>query len=397
MKRYNELSPEKCRLDFTAAIEAYLLWLKDHRYAESTISHYKATLLHFERFLQQAHIPWMQGFSLSTLNVFKHQPGLKYGVHPVCGLSRYLWQKGMIAKPIERKPLAALPDIYEQYMQYHIKTRNVHHLQQLRVRATLHALNRYLEQRQMGLAAISIDQIDRFLAERNAGYCSGTQSNQRSNLKGFLRYLYEQGVTRRDLSPLVVGAVQFARTQPPRFLTSDQIEQLFAGLKPVADGNLRAYAMLHLAFWLGLRPVEISRITLDDICFKSEEILLPARKSANPIKLPLPEPCIKAIAAYIVGSRPESTLRTVFLQNRAPYHPVSAAVVGKEISDCMKQAGLCATAYHLRHSYAQRLLESGCDIIDIKHLLGHDRILTTQRYLHIHKSLMRKVLFDETL
>ncbi len=392
------LSQEKemCNLDSFAAIDAYLLWLKDNRYAESTISTYKMVLIRFERFLQQAHIPWMQGFSLSTLKAFK-ATGLKYGVHPVCGLSRYLWRKGIIAAPIERKPRAALPDIYEQYMQYYTKTRNVHHLQQLRVRATLHALNRYLEQQQMGLASISIDQIDAFLADRNAGYTAETRSNQRSNLKGFLHYLYEQGMTRRDLSPLVVGAVQFAQAKPPRFFTPDQIGQLFAGLQPVDPCNLRAYAMLQIAFWLGLRPVEISLITLDTICFKSAEIMLPVRKSANPIRLPLPEHCIKAIAAYIIGSRPKSNLRTLFLQNKAPYHPVSAAVVGKDIACCIKKAGLSGTAYHLRHSYAQRLLESGTDIIDIKHLLGHDRILTTQRYLHIHKALMRKVLFDETL
>jgi hypothetical protein len=29
--------------------------------------------------------------------------------------------------------------------------------------------------------------------------------------------------------------------------------------------------------------------------------------------------------------------------------------------------------------------------------MGHDRIQTTRRYLHIHTRLMREVLFDETL
>ena len=31
--------------------------------------------------------------------------------------------------------------------------------------------------------------------------------------------------------------------------------------------GLRNYAMVNLAYWLGLRPVEISLIRLDDICF----------------------------------------------------------------------------------------------------------------------------------
>ncbi len=63
----------------------------------------------------------------------------------------------------------------------------------------------------------------------------------------------------------------------------------------------------------------------------------------------------------------------------------------------MKKAGLSASAYWLRHSYAQNLLEAETSIFDIKEMLGHDRIQTTRRYLHIHTRLMREVLFDETL
>ena len=63
----------------------------------------------------------------------------------------------------------------------------------------------------------------------------------------------------------------------------------------------------------------------------------------------------------------------------------------------MKAANLPATAYWLRHTYAQNLLEAGASLYEVKEMLGHDTIESTQRYLHIHIQLMRKVLFDETL
>jgi site-specific recombinase XerD len=56
-----------------------------------------------------------------------------------------------------------------------------------------------------------------------------------------------------------------------------------------------------------------------------------------------------------------------------------------------------ASAYWLRHTYAQNLLESGVSLYEIKEMLGHDSIESTRKYLHIHISLMRRVLFDETL
>ena len=63
----------------------------------------------------------------------------------------------------------------------------------------------------------------------------------------------------------------------------------------------------------------------------------------------------------------------------------------------MRTAGLKSTAYWLRHTYAQNLLESGVSIFEIKEMMGHDRIQSTKRYLSIHIKMMREVLFDETL
>ena len=81
---------------------------------------------------------------------------------------------------------------------------------------------------------------------------------------------------------------------------------------------------------------------------------------------------------------------------QSPYRPISGETVGRSITRSMKQAGLCCSAYWLRHTYAQNLLESGGSIFEIKEMLGHDKIESTKNYLHIHISLMRMVLFDET-
>jgi len=61
----------------------------------------------------------------------------------------------------------------------------------------------------------------------------------------------------------------------------------------------------------------------------------------------------------------------------------------------MKAAAVPGTAYWLRHTYAQNLLEAGLSIYEVKEMLGHTSIESTRRYLHIHIKLMREVLFDE--
>jgi site-specific recombinase XerD len=63
----------------------------------------------------------------------------------------------------------------------------------------------------------------------------------------------------------------------------------------------------------------------------------------------------------------------------------------------MKKAGLSSSGYWLRHTYAQNLLQMGRSIYEIKEMLGHQSIQASQRYIHIHTELMRKVLFNEEL
>jgi site-specific recombinase XerD len=207
----------------------------------------------------------------------------------------------------------------------------------------------------------------------------------------------QRGILRTDLAPLLVGPPDFGQSKPPKFLRHEEMEKLFASLTVNTPTEIRTYAMVHLAYTLGLRPVEISAITLDDISFQKAELSVRTRKTNNPAILPIPETTLKAIAAYVLKVRPRSACREVFLGALKPFEPVSAGTVIHHIAKAIRKAGLSATTYWLRHSYAQHLLQIGRSIYEIKEMMGHQSIQSTQRYLHIHTDQMREVLLDETL
>ena len=379
------------------AIDDYLVWMISKNYAESTCIRYHRILKYFFVFISQKAICWEDVITFNTLKDCHKESGLIRASNPVMGLSRYLFEQNKIQRPIE-KPIQKLPEIYEDYLLYYAKTRQVYHLQILRSRRTLQALNDYLARHNIKLPNIRIEHIDAFLSERNVNFTPITRQNQRSNVRQFLTYLYqEHRILKRNLAQLIVGAPLFAQAKPPRFLRPDEVQRLFDSLSTCSAKALRTSAMIHLGYTLGLRPREISLTTLDDISFGQCEIHLSDRKSNNPIKLPLPEVTIKAIAAYIIGARAKSNRRRLFLSLRAPYEPITPAAVSKDIGLWMRKAGLSSSAYWLRHTYAQNLLEAGASVFEIKQMLGHDRIQTTQRYIHIHTRLMCEVLFDDSL
>lgn len=381
------------------AILDYFKWLDsgDHYWANPSHRRYSQILMGFLFFVIDRDLSWQQMFTLQTLTAFQSISGFKGASQALITFSFYLFNHGRIDQPVKiPKPKIPLPNIYEDYLRYqqHGLQASTGHLRQ--VRRLLNVLHLYLKRVQIELSQLNIEHLDSFMAEFKV-----SDSSRRLYgyyLRGFLKYLYhERSIIAKDLAPLLVGPKWFEKTKPPKFLRPHEVKKLFRTVHLNTPVGIRNYAMVHLAYFLGLRPVEISRITLDEISFSKGELILSKRKADNPITVPVPLKVLKAIAAYVLKARPKTDNRHLFLSFHFPYGPISSHTVISHLYRIMKQAGLCSSSYWLRHTYAQSLLEMGRSFYEVKEMLGHDYIETTKVYLHIHTQLMRKVLFNETL
>jgi len=382
----------RCRLQ--QVIDAYLQWMKDQGHPDSTRDDHQRELEHLTAFVQHGRWGWDQIFSFDVLILFQKQVGKSYG-RALRALSWYLFIHQKIERPIE-KHFVPLPPVYEQYLSYRQKSGQVAERTVKQIRRVLVAFDQYLKTADIVLGTLKIDQVDDFLAQLLVGFAPTSCRLYRGYLKGFLRYLYHQKNTiSRDLAPLVVSRRLYAQHKPPKFLRPNEVQKLFAGLSLSSPTAIRTHAMVHLAYFLGLRPVEIHRIGLDDICFTKAELTVRRRKNDNPIVLPIPPAVLKAVSAYIIGARPTSKCRALFLSHQSPHGSLCTGAVAYYMTAAIRQAGINGTAYWLRHTYAQNLLESGATIFEIMQMLGHDKIESTKVYLHVHIKLMRKVLFDE--
>lgn len=394
--RLKEIESTVTALD--QVIKSYLHWMGENGYAKRTRKEYARVLMQFKLFIKQRKCTFEEIFTYDTLSRFRKIKRTTR-THAITGLSRYLFEQGKIVRHLTMKDqIVNLPQIYEDYLIYHQKTHQASERKLKHIKIVLIALHEFVEKHRIRLRRLTIEKIDAFLSEYLANYKENTCVVYRGRLRGFLRYLFhERKLLPGNLAPLVVGAPQFCKTKPPDFLRPHELKRLFAGLKLSSPGDLRAYAMVHLAYTLGLRPCEISSMRLDDIFFKEAELCIRTRKNKKPAKLPVPEQTIKAIAAYLVGGRAKNKHRRVFLTLQPPYRPMSQNAVSQNISNCMKKIGTPYSAYCLRHTYAQSLLEAGLSIYEIKEMMGHSSIESTRKYLYVHIKLMREVLFDETL
>jgi len=304
-----------------------------------------------------------------------------------------------MAELTPEKPIADdMDQVCREYLDYVLKIHQSGPTQIGSITRVIKAFGSYLQKSGVELISINIEHVDEFMAMFNASYAKASQRLYRSFLRCFLRYLYnERNLIRQNLADLLISPTTFGRVKPPQFLRPGEVRQLFDRLPHTTACELRTYAQVHLAYYLGLRPIEISWITLDDISFCKGLLGLKNRKNNRPLQLPIPEDALKAITAYIVGGRPKSHHRSLFLIFSPEPKPMSANLTGFYLTKALRDAGLPGTAYWLRHTFAQNMLEAGASIFEIKEMMGHDTIESTKIYLSIHVSLMRRVLFDETV
>jgi integrase/recombinase XerD len=368
----------------------FLKYLEDGGMSPATLKDKRRILKRFVAFVEEEN--QRDVFTETFLERFQTAYGRTNVKKVLRPFSRYLYREGVINKAMghyHRK----LPDLFAAHLAY---MEEIYPDNKWPHRIVLTALHAYLTERDIDLKRIKIVELDHFLAQTYGHLAIETQNKYRSCLRGFLKHLFAVGKIRKNLAPLLKNKRMFERTLPPRFLLPHEIKQLFAGMTYDTERDLRANAMVYLAFTLGLRPKEISRIELDNVRFATGELSLTFRKNDRSAGYPLSEAALKAVSAYVLCARPRGRERTLFLHLN-DCKPLSNNKVAKEITACMRRAGLSASSYSLRHTYAQQLLETGRSVYEIKEMMGHKALKTTMRYLCIHTSLMRRVLFDETV
>jgi len=375
--------------------ESYFSWMKENDYAADTIKFYKQTLNIYFDFMSNNFLSIEQGFTFESLEKFKKDYTYKRKWCAVRGFSRYLAKEQIIQRPIMNIPFRELQGEFENYLLYYQNTFGITQPHISNKRRVLYFFNKYITDRNIDLPDLQSEIVYEFLNQFNSNSPISSKKYYLTHIREFLRYLHMKGIIKKNLASLIILPRVYHHTKPPKFLRPDEVKQLLKTLLYTTPREIRASAFVHIACDLGLRIGEIGKISLNDISFQKQEIKIPERKGKNPVLFPLPEASMKAISAYLIGGRPKTNIRALFLRMRKPLKKVSSTVVRKEIDRCMKRAKLEAQPSWLRHTYAQQLLENGASIYEIKEMMGHESIETTKSYLSINIKHMREVLFGE--
>jgi len=208
-------------------------------------------------------------------------------------------------------------------------------------------------------------------------------------LRSLLGYLHVEGVIARPLAPVVPSVAGWRLAGLPRGLEAEQVTALLASCD-LGTVGVRDFAILKLLVRLGMRRGEVAALTLDDVDWRSGEILVRGKGSRRE-RLPLPVDVGSALADHLRRARPSSAEgRAVFVRVKAPHRALTPAGVSQVVIAAGDRAGIGrVNAHRLRHTTATELLRSGAPLVEIGQLLRHRSQQTTAIYAKVDRERLR--------
>jgi integrase/recombinase XerD len=209
-----------------------------------------------------------------------------------------------------------------------------------------------------------------------------------SSIRGFTRFLVEEGVVERDPAEALAAPKQPKRL--PKALSHAQVDALLAATDGDDAVRMRDKALLELLYATGARVSEAVALDVDDLVGSdgTPELIRVIGKGDKQRIVPVGSYARAAVEAYLVRARPllaagRRSSPALFLGARGAR--LSRQNAWLIIRSAAERAGLTVevSPHSLRHSFATHLLAGGADVRVVQELLGHASVATTQLYTHV--------------
>ncbi len=232
-------------------------------------------------------------------------------------------------------------------------------------------------------------------------YKKTTLARKIAALRTFYKYLYREHVVESNPA-MSLNAPKRAKLLP-KFLTTDEIENILNNVKIDTPAGFRNRVIMELLWATGMRVSELSGLNLGDLNLENNEIrvfgkgakeriVLVSTRAKNYLEQYLNTARNLLAPGYSISMSEDSPL---FVNNTG--FRLQPKSVRNAINDIVKELEIQkkVTPHVFRHSFATRLIENGADLRVVQELLGHAGISNTQIYTHVSTKHLKDV-YDKT-
>jgi site-specific recombinase XerD len=222
-----------------------------------------------------------------------------------------------------------------------------------------------------------------------------------TTLRVFLRFLYLNGYTEKDLSLWVPKQNRYYYPTIPSTWEPVEVKRMLDAVDRGSPLGKRDYAILLLVVKLGIRVGDIKALKLSDLNWIAKTITITQEKTKIEVTYPILHDVGWALIDYLRNARPVCEAQHLFIRLHAPFEAFGEnANLHNIITKYTRLAGITVPRgkrhglHSLRHSLASTLLEQGVSLAVISELLGHVDSRSTSVYLHTDLNGLKACALD---
>lgn len=212
-----------------------------------------------------------------------------------------------------------------------------------------------------------------------------TQVRNLASIRCFYEYLLHMDLVSEN--PTKAVKLQKCEIKLPEILTQKEIDILLSQPNVSTLRGCRDKAMLELLYATGLRVSELIDLNIDDVNLQIGIVVCHSKNTERIV--PIYKSAVKSIENYLSNVRgalvSDRAEKSLFVNMNGGH--MTRQGFWKIIKAYAESGGInkSITPHTIRHSFATHLLENGAGIKDIKEMLGHSGISSTQVYSQIIK------------
>lgn len=267
-----------------------------------------------------------------------------------------------------------------------------------------------------------VGKLLKFLAAENGengGGAARLNEVRLADLQAFAASMFDLGIATRTLARIISGVKSFFRwlhrekfiehnptilfegprigRKLPEILSVEDIDAMISEIDMSTFEGVRNRAIMETLYGCGLRVSELTNLEISKIFFDEEYLIVRGKGSKERI-VPMSGVAVGCIREYM-AERDSIDIKAgeenmLFVSKRGKR--LTRMMIFYIVTGLAERAGIrkSISPHTLRHSFATHLLEGGANLRAIQQMLGHESISTTEIYLHLDRTFLRREILD---
>lgn len=274
-----------------------------------------------------------------------------------------------------------LPSLVEKFVNY-LKSQEKSTFTIVAYKKDLEQFSGYLTSKEVNdIREVKREHIDGFINKLIAdSYTKKSASRKLNSIRTFFRNLKNEGIIEQNPS-LDVSHPKYIQS-PPRIFTKLE----YRALRDFAKEDPRTYALVEVLLQTGIKIGELANLRVSDAKDSSLHIRVYGKTPER--EVPLNKAVRKALDDYL-KIRTQSEDDHLFITRTG--HSLLIRNIRQIITRCFREVGVeNATVNDLRNTFIAHQLINGAPVEYIARLVGHKRLSSTERFLHLVKEETEK-------